>query len=74
MGLTFADCLLRDTSTANTFVASHVANDAFKKSLKDLALFPPRSPGKHLETQLRGCLWQVAHYWGQLPPPETDAS
>ena len=31
-----------------------MANDAFIESLKDTALFLPRSPGKQLETQLRG--------------------
>lgn len=32
----------------------HVANDALIKSLKDTALFLPRSPDKLLEAQLRG--------------------
>lgn len=57
MGVTFTDGLQSDTALLTPLWLQHMANEAFLRSLKDVALFLPWSPGKQLET----------HHWVSSP-------
>lgn len=74
IGLTFTNWLLVMQALLMPLRLKHMANNALVVS-EGHSPVPAQVPWQAAggATQ-RLWLWQVAHYWGQLPPPETDTS